>query len=42
MGLSAYGMGVKGGSMINIVIIPPGKTSKLVISFSLCECHMYV
>ena len=31
-----------GGSTTNIVIIPPGKMSKLVISFSVWECHMKV
>ena len=30
-----------GGSMSNIESIPPGKTSLVVISRSLWECHMY-
>lgn len=30
-----------GGSMSSIDIMPPGKTSFVVISRSLCECHMY-
>jgi hypothetical protein len=33
-------IGTPGGSMISIVNMPPGKTSKLVNSFSVWECHM--
>ena len=34
--------GTPGGSTINMVIMPPGKMLLLIISFSVCECHMNV
>jgi len=34
-------MDADGGSMMSIIIKPPGNTLFVVISRSLCECHMY-
>ncbi len=34
-------MNQDGGSISSMDIIPPGNTSFVVISRSLCECHMY-